>query len=65
MIYTLVYGLIKRKVTSKLLFFFVAYLPELATDPNENIYSINTLYKDFSSLSNKGLALFFSQQRIY
>ena len=25
--------------TSKLLFFFVAYLPDLAVDPNEKIYS--------------------------
>ena len=58
------YGLIKRKFTSKLLF-FVAYLSELAADPNKQICSINPWYIEFLGLPNKDLALFFSQHWIY
>ena len=33
-----------------MLFFFVVYLPELATDPNKKICSINPCYKELYKL---------------
>ena len=58
--YTSVHGPIERKVTTKLLLYFAAYLFELAADPNEKIYTINPRYKDCCRLSNNFLALFFN-----
>ena len=45
-----------------MLFFFVAYLTELAADPNKKKWNINSWYKQCFNSSNKCLAAFFKLQ---